>query len=82
MHIWDSGSIRCERIFAATGAHAIREITWKVIERKETKTGFEEILEELPAYITPTKLVWTEVIHINESSHTSFTTPGWSVTMS
>ena len=79
MQIWDSGSIRCERIFTNAHAQTGREVTWKVIERRETETGFEEILEVLPSYITPTKLVWTEVIRINESSNAGFTTPGWSV---
>ena len=72
--IWDSGDIRYER--HSDG----REMAWKIIDRLETESGFEELLHVLPLHMTPTRFVWSETILVNDNSN-GFTLPGWSVTV-
>ena len=73
MSIWDSGSVRYERLSAAQ-----EEACWKVIERTLTESGFIETLTDLPAHSTPTEFAWKEdsPVTIRKSG---FDIPGWAV---
>lgn len=73
MNIWDSGSIRYERLLDGT------EKSWKVIGREVSPTGFTETLLDIPAYNTPRDIVWKESVQINYLANGSFQIPGWSV---
>ena len=73
LSIWDGGSIRYERLSDGT------EKSWKVIGREVTPTGFSETLLEVPAYNTPTSLVWKESVPVRILANGSFQIPGWSV---
>ena len=73
MYIWDSGSLRYERMNE-------KETVWTVLEREETPTGFVEILVEIPLYNTPTGSTWKEAISYEPLGKNGFRIPGWSVT--
>ena len=71
---WDTGSTLYERLSDGT------ERSWKVIGREtnESGLGFTETLSELPAYATPTELVWKETVPAKATTQ-GFQIPGWSV---
>jgi hypothetical protein len=73
MYIWDSGSLRYERMNE-------KETVWNVLEREETPTGFVETLVEVPLYNTPIGSTWKETISCEPLGKNGFRIPGWSVT--
>lgn len=73
LNVWDGGSIRYERLSDGT------ERSWKVLDREATSTGFIETLLELPAYVTPTGLVWKEAVSVFRLPNGALQIPGWTV---
>jgi len=73
MTIWDDGSVRYERLSDGT------ERSWKVINRETSSMGFTETLLELPTYVTPTELVWKEVVSVFRLPNGVLQIPGWKI---
>lgn len=78
MSVWDSGSVRYERLSGPGLGPDQEETCWKVIERTLTENGFVEILVELPAHSTPAEFAWKEdsPVTIRKSG---FDIPDWTV---
>jgi hypothetical protein len=73
LNIWDGGSVRYERLSDGT------ERSWKVLDREATSTGFIETLLELPAYVTPTEVVWKEAVSVFRLPNGTLQIPGWTI---
>ncbi|NBO53036.1 MAG: hypothetical protein EBU84_00255 [Actinobacteria bacterium] len=73
LNVWDGGSVRYERLSDGT------ERSWKILEREATSTGFTETLLELPAYVTPTELVWKEEVPVFRLPNGTLQIPGWTI---
>jgi len=71
LNVWDGGSIRYERLSDGT------ERSWKILEREATSTGFIETLLELPAYVTPTEVIWKEEVPVFRLPNGTLQIPGW-----
>ena len=73
LNVWDGGSIRYERLSDGT------ERSWKVLDREATSTGFIETLLELPAYVTPTEVLWKETVSVFRLPNGNLQIPGWTI---
>jgi hypothetical protein len=73
LNVWDGGSIRYERLSDGT------ERSWKVLDREATSTGFIETLFELPAYVTPTEVLWKEAVPVFRLPNGTLQIPGWTI---
>ena len=71
LNVWDGGCIRYERLSDGT------ERSWKVLDREATSTGFIETLLELPAYVTPTEVLWKEAVSVFRFPNGNLQIPGW-----
>jgi hypothetical protein len=71
LNVWDGGSVRYERLSDGT------ERSWKILEREATSTGFIETLLELPAYVTPTEVVWKEEVPVFRLPNGNLQISGW-----
>ena len=71
LNVWDGGCIRYERLSDGT------ERSWKVLDREATSTGFIETLLELPAYVTPTEVLWKEAVSVFRLPNGNLQIPGW-----
>ena len=73
LNVWDGGSIRYERLSDGT------ERSWKVLDREATSTGFIETLLELPAYVTPSEVLWKETVSVFRLPNGNLQIPGWTI---
>ena len=73
LNVWDGGCIRYERLSDGT------ERSWKVLDREATSTGFIETLLELPAYVTPTEVLWKEAVSVFRLPNGNLQIPGWTI---
>jgi hypothetical protein len=73
LDIWDSGSLRYERL--SNG----EEHAWEIIKREHSNNGFTETLKEIPLYKCPFNIAWQETYPLIINSK-GFQIPGWSVT--
>ena len=73
LNVWDGGSVRYERLSDGT------ERSWSVLDREATSTGFIETLLELPAYVTPTEVVWKEAVSVFRLPNGILQIPGWTI---
>ena len=73
LNVWDGGCIRYERLSDGT------ERSWKVLDREATSTGFIETLLELPAYVTPTEVLWKEAVSVFRLPNGNLQISGWTI---
>jgi len=73
LDVWDSGNLRYERTLNG------QDMSWEVVNRTLTDTGFMEVLKELPAYKVPFNIAWQETIPVNINNQ-GFSMAGWEVT--
>ena len=73
LNIWDTGSHIYERWPNGN------EIYWKIISREETKSGFLEILEQMPQWQMPGQIVRQEQIPLLEVSPSEFHLGSWAI---
>jgi len=81
LDIWDSGSHLYERWPDGT------ENYWKIIERKEVEGGFEELMEKMPEWESPSQVLHRRRVpltHLQPSPQSQkqneFLVGGWQVT--
>jgi len=74
LDIWDSGSHIYERRSDGT------EQYWKIIERKQFEEGFEELLEKMPEWESPSLVLHRERLPFQPQEQNEFLVGGWKVT--
>jgi len=73
LDIWDTGSHIFERWPNGD------EIYWKIISREESENGFTEMLEKMPLWQMPAKVLHMEQIPILKFSSSHFQMGSWNV---
>ena len=73
LDIWDSGSHRYERWPDGT------EVYWKIISKSLTESGFEEVLEKMPVWLTPSQVIHQERLPLELVLEDDYRLGAWQV---